>query len=95
MLRSHLDRLRRQKSAREDRDLPLSTVAKESGVSINALLRLRDFATGEDWQQDRLQASTLNALCGYFGVGIGELLHWEPDSAPVSQRGEVADESNA
>jgi DNA-binding Xre family transcriptional regulator len=80
MIRGNLDTLRRQKAAREDRDLPLSAVAAETGVSTNALLRLRDFGTGADWKNDRLQASTINTLCNYFGVGVGELIVWEADA---------------
>ena len=72
MLHSRLETLRRQKAAAEDRDLPLSVVAKEAGVSLNALNRLKEIGD----PNDRLQVSTLVALCRYFGCGVGDLLEY-------------------
>jgi len=49
----------------------LNKLAKECGVSSPALTRLYDGTN------TRIDYSTLEALCTYFGCQVGDILYWE------------------
>ncbi|WP_280633350.1 helix-turn-helix transcriptional regulator [Paenibacillus polymyxa] len=51
----------------------INKLAKETGVSAPALGRLYDGTN------IRIDYSTIEALCAYFEIGIGELLEYVPD----------------
>ncbi|MFF3923117.1 helix-turn-helix domain-containing protein [Paenibacillus lactis] len=51
----------------------INKLAKETGVSPNALGRLYDGSNV------RIDYSTIEALCAYFECGIGDLLEYVPD----------------
>ena len=77
MIRSHFEDLRRHKEFRERRDLPIRTIAGETGLSQGAILRVKN-ATME-----RISLSTLEALCRYFGVkSLCDLIEYVPDASP-------------
>nr|WP_281278016.1 helix-turn-helix transcriptional regulator [Paenibacillus rhizophilus] len=50
----------------------INKLSKETGVSAPALGRLYDGTN------IRIDYSTIEALCDYFGIGIGELLEFVP-----------------
>ena len=75
MIRSRLKRLRLDKEEREGRKLPYHIISEETGLSQGVLVRLMNS------KFERVETPTLNALCHYFGCGVGELLEYLPDEA--------------
>lgn len=72
---SHFERLRRTKALEESRDISLRTVAKESGLSLATIQRVRN------GNMERVYLSTLEALCRYFRVkNVGDLIEFKDDS---------------
>lgn len=73
MIKTKFDDLIRRKEYEEKRDLPLRTIAAETGLAIGTVQRLRKGDTS------RVYLSTLDTLCGYFGVeAIGDVLEYAP-----------------
>lgn len=71
MLQSHFEQLRRRKAFIEERDLPIRTVAAETGLSQGTILRVKSLKTA------RVYLSTLDTLCRYFEVNsLAELLEY-------------------
>jgi DNA-binding Xre family transcriptional regulator len=74
MIRSNFDALRRQKEARENRDLTLRKIAEETQLSTSTLQRVKNPAIGD------VTLSTVEKLCRYFGAKkIGDLIEYVPD----------------
>lgn len=74
MMRSHFDDLRRLKEYRERRELPIRTIAEETGLSQGAVLRVKNL------KMERIYLSTLERLCHYFSVqSLAELIEYIPD----------------
>jgi DNA-binding Xre family transcriptional regulator len=73
MIVSRIDYLRRAKALAEGRDISLRTVAKEAGVSVNVVQRLRGQYPGG------VTLASVELLCKYFGVGVGELIEYRSD----------------
>ena len=73
MIRSNLNVLVARKEQNESRRLPYRVITQETGLSSGVLTRL----IGGDF--DRVERGTLDTLCRYFGVGVGELLEYVPD----------------
>ncbi len=73
MIRSNLDLLRVQKERQEGRRLPYRVIAEETGLSQGVLVRLMS------QEFERVDRGSLNTLCGYFGVGVGDVLEYLPD----------------
>lgn len=71
---SHFNDLRRQKAAMEKRDLSMRTVARETEIALSTLIRVASSDTVSG-----VRVSTIEKLCGYFGVGIGELIEYRKD----------------
>lgn len=60
-----------------ERRVPVAEVARATGLARNTVMALyHDRA-------DRFDRATLDKLCGYFGVPIGDLLLYRPDATPV------------
>lgn len=72
---SNFNDLRRKKAAAESRDISIRTVARETGLAMTTLLRISK--NDDDVQNVRL--STVNVLCKYFGVGVGEIVEFRAD----------------
>ncbi|RYZ86585.1 MAG: XRE family transcriptional regulator [Proteobacteria bacterium] len=72
---SHFDDLRRKKAFEEKRNLPLRTIAEETGLALTTLNRVSK--SSGDIQNVRL--STINTLCNYFKVSVGELIEHRAD----------------
>jgi len=73
VIKTKFDDLIRKKEYEERRDLPLRTIATETGLAIGTVQRLRKGDTS------RVYLSTLDTLCAYFGVGaIGDVLEYVP-----------------
>jgi DNA-binding Xre family transcriptional regulator len=71
MMRSHFEQLRRRKAFVEQRDLPIRTIAEETGLSQGAILRVKNL------KMERVYLSTLERLCRYFAVGsLSELIEY-------------------
>jgi DNA-binding Xre family transcriptional regulator len=71
---TRFDELRRAKAARENRDLPLRTIAEETALALSTVHR---FKSG---QLEGVRISTLETLCRYFGVkSIAELIEYTPE----------------
>lgn len=68
MIKSNLPMLMAGKKIRS-----INKLAKETGVSAPALGRLYDGTN------IRIDYSTIEALCAYFEIGIGDLLEYVPD----------------
>ena len=77
MIRSRLKRLRLDKEETEGRKLSYKVICEETNLSEGVIVRLMNS------QFDRVDAGSLNALCRYFGCGVGDILEYLPDgSAP-------------
>lgn len=80
MMRSHFEDLRRHKAFRERRDLPIRTIAQETGLSQGAILRVKNL------KMERVYLSTLETLCRYFGVtSLSELIEYVPDEERLAE----------
>lgn len=77
VIRSKLRRLRLEKEERERRKLPYRVIAEETRLSQGVLVRLMNS------EFERVEVPTLNALCQYFGCGIGDLLEYVSDDADL------------
>ena len=73
MIRCKIKYLRVKKEEEEDRKLTYKVITEETGLSEGVLVRLMNS------NFERVETPTLNALCRYFGCGIGELLEYVPD----------------
>lgn len=74
MIKLRFAELKREKALREQRDLPLRTIARETGLGVDTVHRLNK------GDASRVYLSTLNVLCNYFAVKeVGELLEYVPD----------------
>ncbi|RYX81042.1 XRE family transcriptional regulator [bacterium] len=71
---SHFNELRRKKSLSENRDISVRAVARETNMTLGTVQRV---ANSETVGSVRIQ--TLEALCRYFGVGVGELIEYRED----------------
>ena len=80
MIRSRLNILLAEKGHREGRKLTYRVVSEETTLSQGVLVRLNSDNFG------RLDTSTLDILCRYFGCGIGDILVFVP-SASASEAG--------
>ena len=81
MMFSHFEDLRRLKAFRERRDLPIRTIAEETGLSQGTILRVKNL------KMERVYLSTLETLCRYFGVqSISELMEYVPDENQLLSR---------
>jgi DNA-binding Xre family transcriptional regulator len=71
---SHFEQLRRHKSYKEKRNLPVRIIAEETGLSQGAILRVKNVT------MERISLTTLEALCRYFEVNsLSELIEYVPD----------------
>lgn len=68
VIKSNLPMLMASRRIRSIRKL-----SKETGVSANALGRLYDGVNV------RIDYSTIEALCAYFGCNVGDILEYVPD----------------
>jgi putative transcriptional regulator len=76
MIKCHLSRLM------GERKLKISDVARDTGINRGTITRLYHETA------ERVELDVLDALCGYFGCGVAELLEHLPSGAqqPVSDR---------
>lgn len=65
--------LRKQLELREGRRVPLVEVAEKAGVERKALARL------EAGETERYDGDFLARLCVFYGVGVGDLLEFDPN----------------
>lgn len=79
MIISKFANLRRLKAFREHRDLSIRTIARETGLSQGAIIRLKNE------RFERVYLSTLETLCRYFGVkSLCDLLEYVPPDGPAA-----------
>ena len=76
MIRSKLRRLRFEKEERDGVKLTYEKLTEETGLSSNTLAALL-----KPDPIKRLDGDTLSALCAYFGVGVGEVIEYVPETA--------------
>ncbi len=85
MICSRFDDLRREKSYKEKRNLSLRTIAQETGLAVGTVQRLNN------GDMERVYLSTLDTLCGYFGLKeVGELIEYVPGGDAASSEKEAA-----
>ena len=72
-IRSKAFQLRKQLELREGRRVPLVEVAESAGVERKALARL------ESGETVRFDGDFLARLCKFYGVGVGDILEYDPD----------------
>jgi DNA-binding Xre family transcriptional regulator len=71
MIETNFQDLRRKKSFEEKRDLPLRTIAAETGLALATVHR---FSSGKI---DGVRLDTLDKLCRYFGVrSVADLIEF-------------------
>lgn len=74
MFISHYDKLRRQKEARENRDLPVRLIARETGLSSATINKMKSS------EVQGVTLASIGKLCEYFGVkSVAQLVEWQPD----------------
>lgn len=66
-------RVRLAYAASLGRSVPLSEVAEKAGVDRMSLTRL------ERGETERFDGEMLAKLCSYYGVGVGDLLEYDPN----------------
>lgn len=71
---SHFNELRRKKAVAENRDISIRAVARETELALTTLQRVADSK-----KVGGVRVSTLEALCRYFGVGVGDLIEYKAD----------------
>lgn len=62
-----------EKSKREGRDISLQDVEAATGISRQSLYAWKNNTL------ERYEANTIDALCKYFEVDLGQLLEYVPD----------------
>jgi len=82
MIRSRLKRLRVDKEEAEGRKLTYKVISEETGLSEGVLVRLMG-------SFDRVDVGTLDKLCHYFSVGVGDVLEYVPGTE--AQKAEAAE----
>ena len=91
MIRSRLRQLRFEKEERENTKLTYDVLTRDTGLAPSTLARLL-----KRGPVDRIDGQTLDALCRYFGVGVGEVLEFVPgDEENTGEASEAARESIA
>lgn len=75
MIYSRLRTLRHNKEEAENRKLTYDVLTAETGLSPSTLARLFDRKP-----VDRIDGKTLTTLCQYFGVSVGDVLEFVPES---------------
>lgn len=76
--------LRLTRSVQEGRDIPLQEVADATGIHRNVLRKI------EAGQTSRIDFDTLERLCGFYGVGVGEILEFDPNGQQNPGRAAVS-----
>ena len=76
MIRSKVRRLRFEKEERDGVKLTYEKLTEETGLSSNTLAALL-----KSEPIKRMDGDTLSALCAYFGVGVGEVIEYVPETA--------------
>jgi DNA-binding Xre family transcriptional regulator len=80
MIVSKFDTLRRAKEFKEQRYLPIRTVAAESGIAPSTIQRVNKS------ELENVTVATLGKLCAYFEVSsISDLIEWKPDSDALAR----------
>jgi DNA-binding Xre family transcriptional regulator len=77
MVTSNFSVLLARKEQREKKNIPISEVSRETGISRRAL---------QQWANNtitRFDAPILSALCKYFDCKVGDLLEYVPDPEPT------------
>ncbi len=70
-MKSHFQDLRRRKAFEEQRDLPLRTIASETGLALATIHRV------SSGKIDGVRLATLDTLCAYFSVSsISDLIEY-------------------
>ena len=81
MIKSHFEELCQKKARIEKRNLPIRTIARETGLSPGTIQRLNS------GQIERVYGNTLDVLCCYFGVSsISELIEYVPSSSSLREK---------
>ena len=75
MIVSRFEEMRLKKSRSDGEKLPLRKIVEETGLAETTLLRL------SNGTNNRIDYSTLNALCEYFNCGVGDLLEYVSDAS--------------
>lgn len=75
MIRCHFARLL------GERKLKISDVARATGINRGTLTRLY-YETAE-----RIELDVVDQLCGFFGIGVGELLEYVPGDGDAAAAG--------
>ncbi len=78
MIYSKVRELRFRKEEEVGSKLTYEVMQKDMGLNPNTLSRL----LGRE-PIKRIDGDTLDALCAYFGVGVGDLLEYVPGAAPA------------
>lgn len=73
-IRSRLFQVRKQYELRAGRKVPVVEVAEKTGVNRKALYRLEKAD-----KIDRLDMDILEKLCTFYGVGVGDILEYDPN----------------
>ncbi|MCL5997518.1 MAG: helix-turn-helix transcriptional regulator [Chloroflexi bacterium] len=73
MIKSKLKLLIAQREVTDGRKITNESLAQQAGLSVNTIGRLAEGKT------DRIDFSTIDKLCLYFGCNVGDLLEFVPD----------------
>ncbi len=74
MIVSRLRRLRFEKEERDGGKLTYEKLTEATGLATTTLARLM-----KPGPIDRIDGSTLDALCRFFGCGVGDVLEYVPE----------------
>lgn len=76
VIHSHFNELRRKKGLSERRDISVRAVARDTGLALTTVQRI---ASEDEKKLAGVSVGTLEKLCAYFGVGVGELIEYRAD----------------
>lgn len=78
-IKSKVFQLRKQYELQEGRRVPLVEVAEKTGIDRKTLARME-----QDDEIERIDTGVLKRLCAFYGVGVGEVLEYDPNGILAS-----------
>jgi putative transcriptional regulator len=73
-IKSKVFQLRKEYELKEGRRVPLIEVAEKTGIDRKTLARME-----QDEEIERMDMGVLKRLCAFYGVGVGDILEYDPN----------------
>jgi putative transcriptional regulator len=73
-IKSKVFQLRKEYELKAGRRVPLIEVAEKTGIDRKTLARME-----QDEEIERMDMGVLKRLCAFYGVGVGDILEYDPN----------------